>query len=214
MDAFSITPELIYYILYGITAVFALCKGLGRLDRSKIPFISKSKIAKDDTCLPKLSQDQLKERMQLATDAMQVLSQFVKAITIVRSPIIHKQEYEELKSLPLTHPIIAKMKEKPEAGVILLRLDKKASMLSELMKLRPRFRNYFGTDEAIINCERIWNEILNTAKEFVNGATDEEQLKLLWRDVGTDALDSELQSIIQNIEARCNPILELYYKTY
>ena len=136
------------------------------------------------------------------------------ALQRIRRPFHPAWELNELQNRPETNDFETRIKENPEVGVTLLRMDKHQKYISAVMGLKPEFRAFFGDDISPFKGAIItWNEVDLAARSLTRPSELDKMQKAKYREViywsggENDLVTKKMDEIVQKIEDICLPVL-------
>lgn len=149
-----------------------------------------------------------------AKRTLHVFYKFRDAIHKIRDPSQDAHELNELQARPDTNDFERAMKENTEAGITLLRIDKRQKYALAVEELMPEFRAFFGDDtSAFQGAKTIWNDILITTRLLTRPSELNKAKRAEYKNIicppldGDDHIAKQMDEIVQKIEDICLPVL-------
>ncbi|WP_146255412.1 hypothetical protein [Azospirillum sp. TSA6c] len=167
--------EFVYYygsgigaMLVGISAVFAIARGMSQFERASI-YIEERKF--------KLSEDKENLRREaVAFDlAMEVLENFDTVLRMIKSTVCHDISEKEQGEISIIYNKGVKISITDILGfAVLYRIGRVRDVLDDLWKAQPKFKILFGSDEPFIRISRLITKIQGSAEAIAGSLSDEQ----------------------------------------
>lgn len=185
-----------------LDAIGSFLAGLGTIALTVVACIQLPKAA-----LIQRETQKEQHKFQLARDAIRIFNHLREDLRQVRSPFGFSGELDELKNLPGDPEYIKRLQDNSTGGLIMLRLDKRASSLAEMNRLEPEFRAVFGETDAFEEMRKARHEIWVAATMIVNGEPFTKYSPVIWALGKQDKLSPEIDAAVKQIEEMCQPVL-------
>ncbi|MCP4393832.1 MAG: hypothetical protein GY804_06145 [Alphaproteobacteria bacterium] len=204
MQVVTLTSLDVFYLGLGLGSLFvgsACVSGFKRYEKAKVN-IERQSLELDR------EEDKRQMKVDLALEAIDLFNDAKVALELVRSPLILKEEIEELDAVDANSELGKKFKKDNAAAVVLLRLEECLEIFASLKTLSPTFLALFDDKTPFDEFAAIVADVKASALAMLDGSSAKTNAKIIIQASEDDEISKKINEAVSKIEEICVAVIK------